>query len=62
MADPFDGLRYPSIAMYGNGDNLALRPRFADSSLKPSACYKVQIDDVDASSFSFHEIERGEIR
>jgi hypothetical protein len=32
-ADVFDGLIYPSIAMWGNAANIAIKPRFADGSL-----------------------------
>lgn len=32
--DMFDGLLYPTVQMQANADNLAIKPRYADSHLK----------------------------
>lgn len=42
----FDGLVYPTIAMQANADNLAIKPRFADSKLKFVRAEFARIDAV----------------
>lgn len=44
--DLFDGLIYPIIAMRGNADNVAIKPRYADSNLKFLRAEFAKIDAV----------------
>ncbi len=45
-SDKFDGLLYPALAMRGNADNLALKPRFVDRHMKPQKVEYVHVDEV----------------
>lgn len=34
ISDPFDGIMYPSLALFGNADNIILNPSYVDKNLK----------------------------
>ena len=45
-ADLFSGLMYPSIAMWANGDNLAIKPKAADEQLKFASAIFAEVVSV----------------
>lgn len=51
-AEMVEGLMYPTIAMFGNADNFALRPRFADTHLRPIYSEFLEITGVHGTQFS----------
>lgn len=53
----FAGILYPSVKMWANSDNLALRPWWVDQHLKFQKAVHFQIESRDASSFSVKPID-----
>lgn len=49
--DLLDGLLYPAVAMRGNADNLALKPRYADQHLKFEKAEVVRVDTLGDFSY-----------
>lgn len=57
---PFAGVLYPSVRMWANGDNLALKPEFVDRNLTLKRATRVRIDDRTATTInvSYHDCAR----
>jgi hypothetical protein len=52
LTEQFAGVLYPSVRMWGNGDNLALLPWFVDSHVEFRKAVHVRIDNRTDTSFS----------
>lgn len=46
LTEPINGLLYPTVPMWGNADNIALRPEWSDHGLRPVHAEFVQVTDV----------------
>jgi hypothetical protein len=55
--DPFDGLLYPSVKMYANADNIALKPRFADEHLRFLKAELVRIEAVREFAYNIQVLD-----
>lgn len=53
----FAGVIYPSVAMWANGDNVALRPWFVDSHLKWTKAIQLRVDSTDRKSFAITDLD-----
>jgi hypothetical protein len=51
------GVLYPSVAMWANGDNIALRPWFVNDHLEWKKAIHIRVDARDEKSFSISEID-----
>ena len=56
-AKKFAGVIYPSVAMWANGDNIALRPWFVDAHLQWKKAIHIKVDSTDGKSFSITELD-----
>jgi hypothetical protein len=52
-----EGLMYPTVAMFGNADNFALRPRVADTHLRPIYAGFLEVTAVSGTEFSVTVID-----
>lgn len=50
-SDLFDGLLYPTVAMRGNADNLALKPQYADRHLRFEKAELIRVDSLGDFSY-----------
>ena len=51
------GLIYPTVPMWGNADNLALKPSFVATSLTPIYAEYVEVTEVHDVSFGFNGLD-----
>ena len=56
-SDHFDGLLYPTVPMWGNADNIALKPASATAKLKPIRVEYVVVTKVQLPTMSFDTID-----
>lgn len=56
-AKQFAGVIYPSVAMWANGDNIALRPWFVDKHLQWKKSIHIKVDSSDGKSFEITELD-----
>ena len=52
-----DGIMYPTIAMSGNADNIALKPQYADTNLKFVSVEFIKITDRKGTSISYDVLD-----
>ncbi|MEO3406415.1 hypothetical protein AAFN85_21055 [Mucilaginibacter sp. CAU 1740] len=57
MGDTFSGVMYPSIALYGNTDNIVLKPEFVDKSLELIAVEYLKITSIDNDIFQYDTLD-----
>jgi hypothetical protein len=55
--EPISGVFYPTIPMWGNAENLALRPVWARSHLKPVHAQFVKVTNLDPPNFSYDVLD-----
>lgn len=56
-ARQFAGIIYPSVRMFGNGDNFALDPQFVEQNLKFKKATHVKINNNSRNSFSIENLD-----
>lgn len=57
IGDFFGGILYPTIQMFGNADNLALKPTFVDTGLDFISVEYLKITDVDGKYYTFETLD-----
>jgi hypothetical protein len=55
--DFFAGLIYPTVPMWGNADNFALKPSFVTTSLTPVYAEYVEVTEVHDTSFAINALD-----
>lgn len=56
-AQQFAGVLYPSVAMWANGDNVALRPWFVAANLKWTKALHIRVDSFDGKTYSITDLD-----
>ena len=57
-ARQFAGAMYPSVAMWANGDNIALRPWFVDAHMHLTKAIHIRVDSTEDKTFSITELDK----
>lgn len=53
----FAGIIYPSVRMFANGDNFALKPKFVEQNLKLKKATHIRINKRNKNSFSINNLD-----